>query len=86
MELAKHCIFSLCLSAIVYDSDVNKKIYGDCHYNPFLVYCRELAPSTVSLTGDWAQGDDRKHDSHYSINELKSYKLQGSLWVDLEKT
>ena len=34
-------------------------------YNPFLVYCRELAPSTVSLTGDRAQGDDSKHDSHY---------------------
>ena len=34
-------------------------------YNPFLVYCRELAPGTVSLTGDWAQGDDSKHDSHY---------------------
>ena len=27
-------------------------------YNPFLVYCRELALGTVSLTGDWAQGDD----------------------------
>ena len=35
-------------------------------YNSFLVYCRELAPGTVSLTGDWAQGDDSKHDSHYS--------------------
>ena len=35
-------------------------------YNPFLVYCRELAPGTVSLTGDRAQGDDNKHDSHYT--------------------
>ena len=35
-------------------------------YNPFLVYCRELAPVTVSLTGDRAQGDDSKHDSHYT--------------------
>ena len=35
-------------------------------YNPFLVYCRELAPSTVRLTGDLAQGDDSKHDSNYS--------------------
>ena len=33
-------------------------------YNSFLVYCRELAPGTVSLTGDWAQGNDNKHDSH----------------------
>ena len=39
---------------------------GINYYNPFLVYCRELAPGTVSLTGDRAQGDDRKHDSHYN--------------------
>ena len=37
-------------------------------YNLFLVYCRELAPGTVSLTGDRAQGDDNKHDSHYTVN------------------
>ena len=35
-------------------------------YNPFLVYCRELAPGTVSLTGDRAQGEDSKHDLHFS--------------------
>ena len=35
-------------------------------YNLFLVYCRELALGTVSLTYDRAQGDDSKHDSHYS--------------------
>ena len=34
-------------------------------YNPFLVYCRELAPGTVSLTRGRTQGDDSKHDSHY---------------------
>ena len=34
-------------------------------YNSFLVYCRELAPGTVSLTGDRAQGDDSKHGTHY---------------------
>ena len=38
-------------------------------YNPFLVYCRELAPGTVSLTGDRAQGDDSKHDSHYRCSK-----------------
>ena len=37
-------------------------------YNPFLVYCRELAPGTVSLTGDRAQGHDSKHDSHYNLS------------------
>ena len=30
-------------------------------YNAFNVYCRELAPGTVSLTGDRAQGDDSKY-------------------------
>ena len=35
-------------------------------YNSFLVYCRELALGTVSLTSDRAQGDDGKHDSHYN--------------------
>ena len=37
------------------------------YYNPFLIYCRELGPCTVSLTGDRAQGDDSQHDSHYTI-------------------
>ena len=31
------------------------------YYNAFNVYRRELAPGTVSLTGDRAQGDDSKH-------------------------
>ena len=30
-------------------------------YNAFNVYRRELAPGTISLTGDRAQGDDSKH-------------------------
>ena len=30
-------------------------------YNAYNVYCRELAPGTVSLTGDRALGDDSKH-------------------------
>ena len=34
--------------------------------NLLVVYCRELAPSTVSLTGDRAQGDDSKHYLHYN--------------------
>ena len=35
-------------------------------YNDFNVYCRELAPVTVSLTGDRAQGDANKQWA-YSI-------------------
>ena len=51
-------------------------------YNPFLVYCRELAPGTVSLTGDWAQGDDSKHDSYYSkfINIFNSKVWITCIW------
>ena len=44
-------------------------------YNPFLVYCRELAPRTVSLTRGRAQGDDSKHDSHYSLCVLDRYSV-----------
>ena len=29
-------------------------------YNTSFVYCRELAPGTVGLTGDWVRGDDSK--------------------------
>ena len=36
----------------------------------FHVYRRELAPGTVSLTGDRAQGDDSKHDSRYNVHLL----------------
>ena len=36
------------------------------HYNAFNVYSRELAPGTVSLTGDRAQGDDNKHWAYSS--------------------
>ena len=34
-------------------------------YNAFNVYRRELAPGTVSLTGDRAQGDDSDNVSCY---------------------
>ena len=35
-------------------------------YNAFNVYRRELAPGTVNLTGDRAQGDDSKHWAYSS--------------------
>ena len=34
-------------------------------YNAFNVYRRELAPGTVSLTGDRAQGDNSKHWAYF---------------------
>ena len=42
---------------------VNRKVI---EYNAFNVYRRELAPGTVSLTGDRAQGDDSKHWAYFS--------------------
>ena len=44
-------------------------------YNAFNVYCRELAPGTVSITGDRAQGDDSKHCA-YS-------KVTGKIFLDM---
>ena len=40
-------------------------------YNAFNVYRRELAPGTVSLTGDRAQGDDSKH---WAYSKMCFYK------------
>ena len=34
--------------------------------NTSFVYCREFALGTVSLTGDWARGDDSKRNSYYN--------------------
>ena len=35
------------------------------------VYCRELAPGTISLTGDWVRGDDSKQTSYYNHTVTK---------------
>ena len=40
------------------------------YYNAFNVYCRELAPGTVSLTGYRAQGDDGKHCAYCSLQNI----------------
>ena len=36
------------------------------NYNTSSVYCRELAPGTVNLTGDWVRGEDSKQISDYT--------------------
>ena len=62
---------ALAFSAVSTSSDsfiIKIKNNTGHHYNSFFVYCRELAPGTVSLTGDRAQGDDSKHDSHNDSN------------------
>ena len=33
------------------------------------VYCRELAPGTVSLIGDWVRGDDGTKTSYYNCDK-----------------
>ena len=44
-------------------------------YNAFNVYCRELAPGTVSLTGGRAQGDDNKHCAYSTAYVVNSHFL-----------
>ena len=57
------CVWNVNL--VFMKNNIFSRWLGAHRYNPFLVYCRELAPGTVSLTGDRAQGDDSKHDLHY---------------------
>ena len=45
------------------------------NYNAFNVYRRELAPGTVSLTGDRAQGDDSKHWANSNSTYLFIYTI-----------
>ena len=40
----------------------------DVHYNTRFAYCSELAPATISLTGDCVRGGDSKRDSYYNSN------------------
>ena len=40
------------------------------NHNASFVYCRELAPGTISLTGDWVHVDDSKQNSHYVLQDL----------------
>ena len=62
------------LSSLLVSFHQSSRLY-DVMYNPFLVYCRELAPGTVSLTDDRAQGDDSKHDSLYSYSFLGHFNF-----------
>ena len=65
------------------DLSIRVSSSGVYNYNSFLVSCRELDPGTVSLTGDWAQGDDSKHYSHYNglLNNHKQNITSLSLLV-----
>ena len=56
-------------------------------YNAFNVYRRELAPGTVSLTGDRAQGDDSKHwaysNGRQSIHNINANELDPNVWYSM---
>ena len=39
-------------------------------YTTSFVYCRELAPGTISLTGGWACGDDSKQYGYCTLSIL----------------
>ena len=55
-------------------------------YNAFNVYRRELAPGTVSLTGDRAQGDDSKHWAYSSVKIMRRKKIQEmTIWATVTK-
>ena len=42
-------------------------------YNMRFVYCRELAPGIISLTGGWARGNDSKQNVFFTL----------SIWLDI---
>ena len=56
-------------------------------YNAFNVYCRELAPGTVSLTGDRAQGVDSKHWAYsrrvHPPKKTRSSNITFVLWKSM---
>ena len=64
-----YCYVVLCrVSTQLQSSDLAaQKNINMYMYSAFNVYRRELAPGTVSLTGDRAQGDDSKHWANSSI-------------------
>ena len=41
-------------------------------YGMWSIICRELAPCTISLTGDRAQGYDSKQNSNYIFFAMKT--------------
>ena len=52
-------------------------------YNTRFVYCRELAPGIISLTGDWARGNDSKQYGYFftlSIRFDMSYGTRKSVF------
>ena len=54
-------------------------------YNTRFVYCRELAPGIISLTGGWARGDDSKEYGYFFTLSIRldiSHGMRKSVfWV-----
>ena len=63
----KYCLVNSSVS-----HDIAKIDNYSVYYNAFNVYRRELAPGTVSLTGDRAQGDDSKHWAYSNGRVIKA--------------
>ena len=53
--------------------------YKSIWFNTSFVYCCELAPGTVSLTGDWVHGDDSKQTLYYNEKKLTRDYIYHSL-------
>ena len=48
-----------------YAREIPGRVKGNRQYSRSFVYCRKLACSTVSLTGDRGRGDDSKQYRYY---------------------
>ena len=59
---------------------------ANINYNAFNVYRRELAPGTVSLTGDRAQGDDSKHWAYSTGPGITGTNISAIILVPLIMT
>ena len=65
MPAALHDIYRLLfckydITTSIHSLTLSTHLFDHNRYNLLYVYCHELAPSTISLTGDRAQGDDSK--------------------------
>ena len=65
MPAALHDIYRLLfckydITTSIHSLTLSTHLFDHNSYNTLFVYCRELAPCIVSLTGDRAQGDDSK--------------------------
>ena len=58
-----------------YAREIHNRVKGNRQYSRSFVYCRKLACSTVSITGDRVRGDDSKQYRYYksTYSMVKSF-------------